>query len=147
MTNMNMNGWQQAQLLMQPAFIRLIDNIRKQLDHSDWTGSYRTTEIWPEGTTSEVQATVAQLQQQLETATPEQSVELTQTLAQLPQPELVYQLCLKKENYQVEVNLWELCYQVCFRHYNSPLESAAEAIQVDTDLIDASGEVDWHRLD
>lgn len=33
-------SWQQAELLMQPALLRVIDNIRKQLEDSTWQGSY-----------------------------------------------------------------------------------------------------------
>jgi len=33
-------AWQQAELLMQPTFIRIIDNIRNQLDESAWKGTY-----------------------------------------------------------------------------------------------------------
>ena len=34
-------AWEKAQVLMQPALIRVLDNIRKQLDVSSWRGSYR----------------------------------------------------------------------------------------------------------
>jgi hypothetical protein len=145
--------WQQAALLMQPALIRLIDQIRKQLDPSGWQGNYQTLEVWPEGTSPEIQATVAQLQQQLEVAAPEQREELTQTLNHLPQPQLVYLLNLTKQDHQARVNLWELCYQICFCNYVPVLERSEIAdfqvgeVQVDSNLIDAEGEVDWHRLD
>jgi hypothetical protein len=33
-------AYQQAEMLMQPAFIRVIDNIRKQSELSDWVSSY-----------------------------------------------------------------------------------------------------------
>ena len=39
--------------LMQPALIRVIDNLRKQLDTVDCQGSYEEQLIWPEGTTAE----------------------------------------------------------------------------------------------
>lgn len=32
--------WEKAQILMQPSLIRVIDNIRKQLDTSRWKGTY-----------------------------------------------------------------------------------------------------------
>lgn len=142
-----MDSWQQAELLMQPAFIRLIDQIRKQLDQSDWAGAYKTIETWPEGTTPDTQAKVSQLQEQLEKATLEQAVVLEQILAQLPQPRFDYQLCLKKQDYQMEVDLWELCYRVCLINYHPLEEQSIDEIQVDPDLIDAMGEVDWHQLD
>ncbi len=139
--------WQQLELLMQPAFIRLVDNIRKQLEQTDWSGSYQTIESWPEGTTTDVKAKVNLLQQQLEAATPEQAIELSQSLSDLPQPELIYQLCLKKQDHQLEVNLWDLCYQICFDHYDTSSEQVGEAAQVDPSLIDCSGEVNWDCLD
>lgn len=142
-----MDSWQQAELLMQPAFIRLIDQIRKQLDQSDWTGVYETIETWPEGTTPDTQAQVSQLQEQLEKATPEQTVVLEEILAQLPQPRFDYQLCLKKQDHQMQVDLWELCYRVCLSNYNPVGEQSIDEIQVDLHLIDAMGEVDWHQLD
>lgn len=141
---MDSHQLQQVELLMQPAFIRLIDNIRKQLEQSPWQGSYQTIENWPEGTTPEIQARVSQLQQQLDRATPAQSVELTQALAELPQPEIIYQLSLKNQEHQFEVNIWDLCYQICFCDFPAIAE---DNNQVDASLIDVDGEVDWHRLD
>ncbi|MHC5829650.1 MAG: hypothetical protein ACYT04_80445, partial [Nostoc sp.] len=44
---------------------------------------------------------------------------------------------------QESIDLWELCYQVCFLEY-SPQEEVAD---IDTSLIDELGEVDWLRLD
>ena len=53
--------WQQAELLMQPAFIRVIDNLRKHLDESAWQGTYRDVMIWPASTTDETKALVTLL--------------------------------------------------------------------------------------
>jgi len=36
----NSTAWQQAELLMQPAFIRIVDNVRKLLEKSSWKGTY-----------------------------------------------------------------------------------------------------------
>lgn len=33
-------SWEQAQLLMQPTFIRVIDNLRKSVENSQWQGKY-----------------------------------------------------------------------------------------------------------
>jgi hypothetical protein len=33
-------AWQQAEVLMQPALIRVLDNIRKHLEESSWEGTY-----------------------------------------------------------------------------------------------------------
>lgn len=142
------NAWQQAELLMQPAFIRVIDHIRKQLDESTWKGSYENVLIWPEGTTEETKDIVIQLVQELEGATPEQAMEIQQAIAQLPVPQPGYQLYLQNQQQQVSVDLWELCYQVCFRHYNPTLaQSNNYTVEIDTSLIDETGDVDWQRLD
>ncbi|MBD3562788.1 hypothetical protein H6S82_28675 [Planktothrix sp. FACHB-1355] len=48
----------------------------------------------------------------------------------------------------MSVNLWDLCYQVCFVDYqptHSELES--QEVDIDTSLIDETGDVDWERLE
>ena len=60
-----------------------------------------------------------------------------------------YQLCLENHDRQITVDLWELCYQICFRNY-SPVLNALDGdmtVEIDTSLIDETGDVDWHRLD
>ena len=145
----NTVAWQQAELLMQPAFIRLIDNIRKQLEQSAWKGTYQDVQIWPEATPEAAKVRVQQLQADLETATPDQVAEIEQALAQLPTPFPGYLLCLEHQGQQVSIDLWELCYQVCFRNYNALQNQADEQnVEIDTSLIDDEmGEVDWNRLD
>jgi hypothetical protein len=145
----NTRAWEQAELLMQPVFIRVIDNIRKQLEQTTWQGTYQDTPIWPEGVSEEIKARVAQLQEQLATATPNEAEEIEEQLARLPSPVPSYVLCLKKGDRQITVDLWQLCYQICFRNY-SPILNALDQdmiVEVDTSLIDDSGEVDWLRLD
>lgn len=101
-------AWEQAQLLMQPALIRAIDNIRKQLEDSPWKGTY----------------------QEVQTPYPGYKLHLT-----LNQRSLV-------------VDIWELCYQICFRNYQlTHAESTVVEVEIDTTLIDETGEVDWQRLD
>ncbi|MBW4616493.1 MAG: hypothetical protein KME21_25130 [Desmonostoc vinosum HA7617-LM4] len=139
----NSVAWQQAELLMQPAFIRVIDNIRKQLDASSWIGTYQDVLIWPPSTTNEIKALVTNLLQEIETATPEQADEIRETLARLPMPYPGYHLHLQRQEQQVGIDMWELCYQVCFRNYSSD----DETVDIDTSLIDEFGEVDWQRLD
>jgi hypothetical protein len=142
-------AWQQAELLMQPAFIRIIDRIRMQLDESAWKGTYQDVLIWPAGTTDETKAIVTQLLQQMAGATPMELAEIEQALTRLPTPHPGYQLILQHQGLQqVSVDLWELCYQVCFRNYHPSLdESANREVQIDTSLIDETGDVDWQRLD
>lgn len=144
----NTVAWQQAELLMQPAFIRIIDNIRKQLDVSSWKGTYEDVLIWPVDTTDETKTFVTQLLQQMKTAAPEELAEIEQALTRLPTPQPGYYLCLQHQNQEVKIDLWELCYQICFCNYTS---SAAQltntAVEIDTSLIDETGDVDWQRLD
>ena len=104
----NRVAWQQAELLMQPAFIRILDQIRKQLDQSSWKATYENIKTPIPG----------------------------------------YQVRLQNQSTLVSLDLWELCYQVCFINY-SPVHSEIESkeVEIDTNLIDENGEVDWHCLD
>lgn len=136
------NIWQQAETLMQPAFIRLIDNIRKQLDVSSWKGTYQDVLVWAPGTTDETKAMVTSLVEELETATPERTDDIKQTLSKLPMPHPGYHLCLQRQEQKEEIDIWELCYQVCFKDYTS-----GEPVSIDTSLIDEQGEVEWNTLD
>ena len=135
--------WQQAEILMQPAFIRVIDNIRKLLDSSSWTGTYRDVLIWSEGTSEETKVLVTQLLQEMEGATPEREEEIREILARLPLPHPGYHLCLHRQEQQVNFDVWELCYRVCFVDY----VPGQEEVKVDMGLMDETGEVDWLRLD
>ena len=139
----NSTSWQQAEILMQPAFIRVIDNIRKQLDISDWKGTYQDVLTWPANTTDETKALVTQLVQEMETATPIQAEEIRKTLASLPMPYPGYHLLLQRDAGQVNIDLWDLCYQVCFLNYSSE----NTAVDIDTTLIDEYGDVDWQYLE
>ena len=99
--------WEQAQLLMQPALIRVIDNIRKQLDASSWEGNYQ------------------------EVTTPYPG----------------YILCLNYHDKSATVDIWNLCFQVCFQNYSANTAEASEEVEIDHTLIDDIGEVDWHSLE
>lgn len=104
----NMVAWQQAELLMQPAYLRIVDNLRKQLEESAWKGTYEEV--------------------------------------QNPYPG--YLLRLQHKDQEFTINLWELCFQVCFLEYqptHSELES--QDVQIDTSLIDETGDVDWEKLE
>ncbi len=145
----DIRAWEQAELLMQPVFIRVLDNIRKQLEQSTWQGTYEETPIWPEGIPAETQEIVTQLQQQLATAPPGEVEEIEEQLARLPSPQMSYILCLKKGERQITIDIWQLCYQICFRNYSPVLNSLDKdlVVEVDTSLIDETGDVDWLRLD
>lgn len=106
-------AWEQAQILMQPAMLRVVDNIRKELESSDWQGTYKEVTVPIPG----------------------------------------YHLCLTRSGYEVEVDIWELCYQVCFTEY-APIQhifsqdsNRGYDVEIDTRLIDDFGEIDWQLLE
>ncbi len=103
-----LQAWEQAELLMQPALIRVLDNIRKEIEQSSWNGSYQ--EI------------------------------------QTPYPG--YLLCLTQGEQSVTVDIWELCFQVCFVDY-PPAENheASSEVEIDLNLLDDTGDVDWQSLE
>ncbi|MGM3308718.1 hypothetical protein ACSQ6I_22540 [Anabaena sp. WFMT] len=139
----NSTTWQQAELLMQPAFIRVVDNIRKHLDVSSWKGTYYDVLIWPPNTTDETKALVTQLLQDMESATHEQVEDIRENIAHLPMPHPGYHLRLQRQEQQVNVDLWDICYQVCFLNYSAGICD----VDIDTSLIDELGEVDWQHLE
>jgi hypothetical protein len=152
----DLTTWQQAEQLMQPAFIRLIDNLRKQLEEQTaWSGVYEEVQVWAEGTSEETKTRVLLLRSELEGATPEEATKIEQALAQLPSPYPGYQLCLKCHDQQVTIDLWELCYRICFRDYDVltgisqiPDQPESQGVVIDTSLFDAvTGEVDWNLLE
>ncbi|GAB4376597.1 MAG: hypothetical protein Kow00121_23890 [Elainellaceae cyanobacterium] len=134
---------------MQPAFIRIIDNIGKQLEQTTWKGTYKDIQVWAEGTSDQIKAQVIELQKQLAIATPEDVDKIQAALDRLPSPYPGYQLCLEKGDRQVTVDIWQLCYQTCFRHYSPVLNALDQelVVEIDTSLIDETGDVDWRQLD
>lgn len=149
--------WQQAEQLMQPVFIRLIANVGKQLEQSVWRGSYEDMLVWEAGVSDVLKARVLQLRSQLAAdPPPEQAAELEQELAALPAPYPGYLLRLSHQGQEVTVELWDLCYQICFRNYDSATgtswtqgfgQSKNEGVEVDTSLFEDTGELDWNRID
>jgi hypothetical protein len=147
-------SWEQAEMLMQPAFIRLMDHLRHQLEKSDWAGEYETVNQWPADITPEMQTMVTTLHALLETSTSlQQQEQIEIQLAELPQAIPVHLLHLTKNSDRVTLNLWELCYQICLQHYIPTLsremfvELSPEEMQADTALFAENGEVDWTTLD
>ena len=135
----------QIEQLMQPALIRVIDNLRKQLDESSWKGDYEEALIWPEGTTDEQKQTYADLQQQLHGVPTEEHDRVSALMSELPQPSPLYTLTLTKPETPVQaLDVWALCYQVCSTNYAADL---AIPLDADTSLLASSGEVDWRKLD
>ncbi|MDC0834927.1 hypothetical protein AY599_05285 [Leptolyngbya valderiana BDU 20041] len=100
-------AWHQAQALMQPALIRILDNLRKLLEQSSWKGTYHEIQVPIPG----------------------------------------YQLRLERNGSEKTIDIWELCYQVCFLDYqptHTPNET--QEVEIDTSLFDGN-EIDWERLD
>jgi hypothetical protein len=135
--------------LMQPALIRVIDNIRKQLEACDWQGDYEETLIWPEGTTTTQQQEYAALQKVLHGVPPEEHDRVSALMSELPQPAPLYSLRLSKANHPDQtVDIWALCYQVCALADDAEmLPQCPLVIDADISLFDESGEVDWRQLD
>ncbi len=107
-------AWEKAQILMQPALIRVLDNIRKQLDQSSWQGNYQ----------------------------------------EITHPIPGYLLCLTRGNRNIEVDIWELCYQVCFQDYHptpnhifSSADTRSYEVDIDDRLLDETGDIDWQLIE
>ncbi len=101
-------AWQQAEMLLQPAFIRVVDNMRKQLEDSKWQGDYE----------------------------------------EITEPYPGYILKLSYESYTKTVNLWDLCYRICFVTYpTTSIEDESCEVDIDTKLFDEAGQVNWHELE
>jgi hypothetical protein len=107
----NRLAWEQAELLMQPIFIRVLDNLRKQLENCSWQSTYKETTVPVPG----------------------------------------YLLCLTKDDRDLEIDLWDICYQVCFSNYQPThlLDEEIEVyeVEIDTRLLDETGDVDWHSIE
>lgn len=124
--------WYLAAQLVQPALIRVVDQLRQQLTESAWKSSYETVELWPEH---------PPYQDPMET-----------------EPQILYWLYLTpKEAIQemppISINLWELCYEICFEAYTPVLDRPTiqdfqvGEVAVDRSLFNDNQEVDWHQLD
>ncbi|MGB3294254.1 MAG: hypothetical protein WBB01_14800 [Phormidesmis sp.] len=134
--------------LMQPALIRVIDNIRKQLDSTAWQGRYEEELIWPAGTTPEQQQDYQELQKQLHGVPPAEHDRVAALISQLPQPSPLYTLRLTKKSHADQtVDIWALCYWVCMAGDRQDLESEDLEIAADNRLFDTEGAVDWQQLD
>ncbi len=129
--------------LMQPALIRVVDNLRKALEASDWQGHYEEIQLWPPQVSPETIHQVKTLQAAIATASPAEKVPLEAQLAQLPTPYPSHELHLSRGDTTHVVSLWELCCCVCFQSY--PSEAA---VTVDQSLWDDQDEeVDWLAVD
>ncbi len=110
----NTLAWQQAQILMQPTFIRVLDNLRKQVEKTTWKADYQE--------------------------------------ANNPFPG--YKLVLSRRESKIEIDIWDLCFQVCFSNYNperihvvTDLVNFSYEVEIDTTLLSNTGEVNWELLE
>lgn len=65
-----------------------------------------------------------------------------------------HQLVLENGDRHVRVNIWDLCFQVCFTNYQAqfftdiPQDNNQDfVVEIDQQLFDDQGEVDWAALD
>lgn len=131
-----------ANHLMQPCLIRIIDNLRKATENLDWQSDYTQAQHWPEGTTDAQKQQVAALAAQLNQAEAEAVPDLEQALRQLPTPTPIYHLRLTQGERVATLDVWELCFRLCFVNYDP-----SQPVTVDAGLVEADGEVDWITLD
>ncbi len=139
--------WERTDRLMQPAFIRLLDNIRKLTDElSSWKTSYAEQLIWEAAISEEERGRIGLLQQELKSTTDnDRAYEIEQILETLPKPYPVYEWKLELGEEIVTIDVWELCYKICFTSDFNPRTEAPAT--VDRSLFDEDGEVDWTELD
>jgi hypothetical protein len=113
----NAQAWQQAEMLMQPAYIRLVDQIRQQTEEND------------------------------------SSVQVSYEEITTPYPSNL--LCLQPKESKtnngisLRVDIWDLCFQVCFVNYEPlPAGQLEQWVAIDTSLFDPQTQaIDWTKLD
>lgn len=145
----DLETWNKAELLLQPSFIRLLDNFRKTLEASDWQSHYEDIATWPDGTTEAQKTQYEELIEKLEHAKPSEVAEVEELLSQIPEPAMAYELQLSREDTQhvQTFDMWQLCYQVCFRNYVPGVPDTSQTVTIDEALLNDEGEVDWDALD
>jgi hypothetical protein len=102
-------AWQQAEVLMQPIYIRIIGRIGTEAENSTLKVSYEEEQT----------------------------------------PHITHFLCLSDGGRQLRVNIWDLCYRVCFTNYQgSHPEVENTPVDVDLSLLDRqTSDVDWQALE
>jgi hypothetical protein len=136
--------WIQAEQLMQPALIRLLDNLRKAIEASTWASSYDNLQSWPNHISPENRTRWLLLNASLKDAKSEEVDTIETALARLPQPTYTYLLNLTRADRTVQFDLWDLCYQICFEGY---IPDVTREVYIDGSLLDDDGEVDWAKLE
>ncbi|WP_035992408.1 hypothetical protein [Leptolyngbya sp. KIOST-1] len=138
----------QAAQLLQPCLIRVVDNVRKHTETLNWRSDYLEQVRWPGDATPAQRQQVRDLAAQLEAASPAAAETIRQQLSQLPTPLPGYELRLTQgpgtteEPRTATLDLWDLCFAVCFTDYRP-----GQPVTVDPTLIAPDGEIDWLTLD
>ncbi len=124
----NQQAWHQAELLMQPAYIRLVDQIRRQTEEHE-----QEVQVNYEEVSTPYPSNLLCLQPPVKESPADRS---NQSTPDQTQPLL-------------KVDIWDLCFQVCFEHYEPlPADQPAQLVAIDTSLFDPdSQEIDWNKLD
>jgi hypothetical protein len=106
-------AWEKAELLMQPILLRVVDNLRKQLETSKWKGTYQ----------------------------------------EIQEPIPGHQLSLTCQEKIIKIDVWNLCFRVCFENYHPSYftfaegENQTQEVDIEPRLIDQNGELDWIFLE
>ena len=147
-----MTSQQMLALLLQPALIRLIDQLRQQLTEEKLIWSYETIEVWPDEVPNQVRSQYQEMIQALEKAKGEDALTIQDVLMTLPQPIPLYRLDVTYKETEFAISMWQLCYQICFESYVPVLSDFSvdppdiDNLEVDSQLIDESDQVDWVAL-
>ncbi|MEB3309026.1 MAG: hypothetical protein VKJ02_02225 [Snowella sp.] len=113
----NATDWEQAERLMQPSLIRVIDNLRKQLEESVWKGTY----------------------QDIETPYPGHQLQLTYQDHHFAIAvwDLCFQVCFL--DYQAPIHQ--------DGEANADRDNHQQEVSIDTSLFEENGEINWQKLE
>ena len=147
-----MDKQQKLAMLMQPALIRLIDQLRQQLTEASITWTYETTELWPEDVPQETRQQYDEMTQALEIASDDDAEKIQDVLETLPQPVPLYRLEIEQNDEKIHMNMWELCYQICLQKYKPQLDRMQveapnlSSYKIDKTLWESNDSIDWEAL-
>ena len=137
---------------MQPALIRLIDQLRQQFSAESITWTYKTTEHWPEDVPDSTRRQYQEMMQALDVANEEDADKIHAVLETLAQPVPLYELEVELDNEKVHLNMWELCYQICLQKYRPNLQRMQvdapnlSSYKLDKSLWESQSSIDWEAL-
>ena len=138
---------------MQPALIRLIDQLRQQFTEASIEWTYETTELWPKDVPQSTRQQYQEMTAALEIANDEDADKIYEVLETLPQPVPLYRLEIEQQQEKILMNMWELCYQICLQKYKPKLQRMQveapnlSGYKLDQSLWESSNDIDWEGLD